>query len=62
MDLIFYNVWRAMALSEDPIEADAEYWESTGLVNYDFAPNVNLGILKKIFAKIMFSILKKVMK
>jgi hypothetical protein len=62
MDLIFYNVWRAMALSEDPIEADAKYWESTGLVNYDFAPNVNLGILKKAFAKIMFSILKKVMK
>ena len=30
MDLIFYNVWRAMALSEDPIEADAKYWESTG--------------------------------
>ena len=62
MDLIFYNVWRAMALSEDPIEADAKYWESTGLVNYDFAPNVKLGVLKKAFAKIMFSILKKVMK
>ena len=62
MDLIFYNVWRAMALSEDPIEADAKYWENTGLVNHDFAPNVNLGILKKAFAKIMFSILKKVMK
>ncbi len=62
MDLIFYNVWRAMALSEDPIEADAKYWENTGLVNHDFAPNINLGILKKAFAKIMFSILKKVMK
>ena len=62
MDLIFYNVWRAMALSEDPLEADAKYWESTGLVNYDFAPNVKLGILKKAFAKIMFFILKKVMK
>ena len=60
MDLIFYNVWRVMALSEDPLEADAEYWESTGLVNHDFAPNVNLGILKKYFAKIMFFILKKV--
>ena len=60
MDLIFYNVWRVMALSEDPLEADAEYWESTGLVNHDFAPNVNLGILKKSFAKIMFFILKKV--
>ena len=62
MDLIFYNVWRAMALNKDPIEADAKYWESTDLVNHDFAPNVNLGILKKAFAKIMFFILKKVMK
>ena len=61
MDIIFYNVWRALALSEDPIEADAEYWKKTELVNYDFAPSVKLNPVKKAFAKIMFFILRKVM-
>ena len=62
MDIIFYNVWRAMALTEDPIKADAEYWESTDLVSHDFAPVVKLNPIKKIFAKIMFFIFKRVMK
>ena len=62
MDVIFYNVWRVLALSKDPIKPDREYWASTGLVNHDFAPEVNLGIVKKVFAKIMFKILKNVMK
>ena len=61
MDIIFYNVWRTLALSEDPIEADAEYWKKTELVNYDFAPSVKLNPVKKAFAKIMFFILRKVM-
>ena len=61
-DIVFYNVWRAMALSKDPMKRDAEYWKETGLVNYDFAPIVKLNPLKKIFAKIMFFILKKVIK
>lgn len=62
MDIIFYNAWKAMALTKDPIKPDAEYWKSTGLVNHDFAPEVKLGIIKKIFSKIMFFVLKKVMK
>ena len=62
MDIIFYNVWRAMAVCEDPIKADAEYWKSTGLVNYEFAPAVKLNPIKKGFGKIMFFILKKVIK
>ncbi|AMK16391.1 flavodoxin family protein [Methanobrevibacter olleyae] len=61
-DLIFYNLWRAMISTKEPIKIDKEYWESTGLVNYEFAPDVNLGFIKKIFAKIMFFILKKVIK
>ena len=61
-DIIFYNVWRAMALSQDPIEADRDYWFKTGLVNHDFAPEVKLGIVKKSFSKLMFFIFKKVMK
>ena len=60
MDLIFYNVWRVMALDEDAIRPDKEYWESTGLVSYDFAPIVKLNIIKKTFAKIMFFIFKRI--
>ena len=61
-DIIFYNVWRAMALTKDPIKADEKYWKNTGLINYEFAPDVKLGIFKKAFGKIMFFILKRVMK
>ena len=61
MDIVFYNVWRVMALSKDPIEADKKYWFETGLVNYDFAPEVKLNIVKKAFAKLMFNVLKRVM-
>jgi multimeric flavodoxin WrbA len=61
-DVMFFNVWKAMALTEDPIEADKEYWFKTDLVNHDFAPEVNLNFVKKLFAKLMFFILKRVMK
>lgn len=61
MDIIFYEVWRAMALKEDSMELDRKYWLETGLINHDFAPEVNFGIIKKAFAKIMFFIMKKVM-
>ncbi|MBQ6100176.1 MAG: NAD(P)H-dependent oxidoreductase [Methanobrevibacter sp.] len=59
-DVIFYNVWRAMAKREDGIPADIEFWHETGLVEYDFSPDIKLGIIKKIFAKIMFKFFKKV--
>ena len=61
-DVLFYNVWRAMALSKDPIGADSKYWIETDLVNHDFAPEVKLNIVKKAFSKIMFFVFKKVMK
>ena len=44
------------------IESDKEYWESTGLVNHDFAPCVELDFVKKIFAKLIFFVLRNVMK
>lgn len=59
-DIIFYEVWRAMSLDDGPFEPDKKYWRETGLINQDFAPEVKLGIFKKIFAKLMFAILKKV--
>ena len=61
-DIVFFDVWKAMALSKDPIKADKEFWYSTGLVNHDFAPEVKLNVFKKLFSKIMFFILKRVMK
>lgn len=61
-DVIFYDVWKAMALIEKPIEVDKKYWFDTGLINHDFAPEVKLGIIKKIFSKIMFGFFKKVIK
>ncbi len=61
MDIIFYAVWRVMSLKNDAIKADKEYWTETGLIYHDFAPEVKLGIFKKIISKIMFNILKKVM-
>lgn len=61
-DVLFYNVWRAMALMEIPIKADKEFWFATGLVNHDFSPKVKLNIIKKIFAKFMFFIFKRVIK
>lgn len=61
-DIIFYNVWRAMAVSDNPIEADRQFWIGNDLVNNDFSPEVKLNIFKKIFSKVMFSILKRVVK
>lgn len=61
-DIIFYNVWRAMAVSQTPLPADKEYWYKTGLVEHEFSPLIKLNIIKKIFAKIMFFIMKKAIK
>lgn len=61
-DVVFFNVWKAMALSKDPIEADKEFWFKTDLVSHDFAPEVKLNVLKKSFSKLMFFILKRVIK
>lgn len=62
MDIIYYNVWRAMASGESPIPADEKYWKETGLINYEFAPVVKLNPLKRIFGKMLYFILKRVLK
>lgn len=61
-DIIFYDVWKAMAYSSDPIEIDRQFWFEKDLANHDFAPEIKLNPLKKIFSKLMFFILKRVMK
>ena len=61
-DIVFFDVWKAMAVSSEPIPADAEFWHEKDLVNHDFAPEVKLNPFKKLFSKIMFFIMKKVLK
>lgn len=61
-DIIFFNVWKAMAVSSQPLEADREFWTRTDLINHDFAPQVKLGPVKSLFSKLMFFIMKKVLK
>lgn len=61
-DLIYFNVWKAMAFTKDPIKADKEYWFNTSLVNYDYGPNVDLNIVKKAFSRVMFFIFRRIMK
>ena len=60
-DVFYFNLWKSLAVSDEPIEADAEFWKSTGLVNCDYGPEVKLNILKKLFAKIIFKFFKSVM-
>lgn len=59
-DIIFFDVWKVMALKDDPIPADMKFWFDTGLVNHDFSPDVKLGFVKKIFSKVMFTFLKRI--
>ena len=61
-DIIFFDVWKAMAVSSNPIEPDREFWVKKDLVNHEFAPEVKLNIVKKAFSKLMFFIMKKVIK
>ena len=61
-DIVFYNVWRTLAHSENSMEADKQYWIKTDLINNDFSPEIKLNPLKKLFSKAMFFILKRVMK
>lgn len=61
-DIVFYDVWKAMAYSSDPIEVDRQFWFDNDLANHDFSPKVNLNLFKKVFSKFMFFILKRVIK
>lgn len=61
-DIVFFNVWKAMAQISEPIEADRKFWFETGLVNQDFSPDVKLGVFKTLFSKMMGFVLKRVIK
>lgn len=61
-DVVFYDVWKAMALSDNPIEADQKFWIENDLINHDFSPEIRLNFVKKLFSKVMFLILKRAIK
>lgn len=60
VDLFYFNLWKSLAVSDNPLEADAEFWKSTGLVDYDYGAEVKLNIIKKAFGKIIFNFFKRV--
>ncbi|WP_406534937.1 flavodoxin family protein [Methanobrevibacter sp.] len=62
IDLLYFNLWKALAFTKDPIKADKDYWFNTGLVNYDYGPGVDLNIFKKTFSKLLFFIFRRIMK
>lgn len=62
MDLVYFNLWKGLAFTEDPIKADRDYWFNTGLVNYDYGPDVHLNIIRRAFSKTLFLIFRKIMK
>ena len=62
MDIVFFNVWKAMNYIDEPMKADREYWIKNDLINHDFSPEVKLGIFKTLFSKISFNFLKRVIK
>ena len=60
MDIIFFDVWKAMAKSDNSIKADKDFWINTGLINHDFAPEIKLNPFKKLISKIFSFIFKKI--
>lgn len=60
-DILFYDVWKALNCSDDAMGCDKKFWIDTGLIENDFAPEVKLNIVKKLFSKILFNFLKLVM-
>lgn len=61
-DIIFFDVWKSMAVSSNPIEVDRKFWIENDLINHDFSPKIKLNVFKKLFSKAMFFILKGVIK
>lgn len=58
--LTMFNVWRAMNSKSTALKADYEYWESTGLKYHEFSPAIKLPLIKKAYAKLLYSILSRV--
>lgn len=58
--VFYYQLWRSMSLKTPG--ADRDYWQESGLVNHEYAPNVRIGSVKRVFGKTMFGMFKRVMK
>jgi multimeric flavodoxin WrbA len=60
--ILYYNLWKRMSTSSNPIELDNRYWTFTRLKDYYFAPNVPLNPLKKVFGILISGLFGKIFK
>lgn len=59
-DITYFNIWKALNYTGEPIPADRKFWTGTGLINQDYGSQVKLNIVKKLYSKIIFQIFKRV--
>jgi len=59
--VFFYQLWRVMSKG-DKTGIDYSYWHKSDLGKHEFAPEVKIGIAKKICGKIICGLLNKAMK
>lgn len=49
-----YTLWRAMA-NNGAIKKDQKFWMEHDLINHDYEPHTDLSILKRLYAKLLYS-------
>lgn len=59
--IFFYQLWRNMSKG-NPGSADHRYWQESGLIRQDFSPKLRIGFIKKAFAKMINSLINKMVK
>lgn len=61
--VMFYNVWRGIAKqNENSGDADSRYWKQTGLMDTVYAPGIRVPVHKKLFGKLLYFIIAKLVK
>lgn len=58
--VVMFNLWKGMSNENSEYgNADYDYWKETGLNNYNFSPNVKVGVFKNTIGKLVCKIIKK---
>ena len=60
--VFYYNLWKKMSTSSNPLPKDYEYWTINKYDKYYFAPNVPLNPLKKVFGMLISGFFGKIFK
>lgn len=59
--ILFFNAWRAIStIGEYETSADKRYWTDNQMANDLFDKRITIGLPKKLFAKLSYSIFKKI--